>query len=81
MSQSPAESPPRVLVVDDNPAIHDDFRKILGAKSESQSRLDNIEAELFGQAGAAGDRAGFRLDSALQGQEALAMVAEGTAGK
>ena len=74
MSQSPAESPPRVLVVDDNPAIHDDFRKILGAKSESQSRLDNIEAELFGQAGRGRDRAGFRLDSALQGQEALALV-------
>jgi PAS domain S-box-containing protein len=74
MSQSPAESPPRVLVVDDNPAIHEDFRKILGAKSESQSRLDNIEVELFGQGGGAGDRAGFRLDSALQGQEALALV-------
>jgi PAS domain S-box-containing protein len=74
MSQSPAESPPRVLVVDDNPAIHEDFRKILGAKSESQARLDNIEAELFGQADAAGDRAGFRIDSALQGQEALALV-------
>jgi PAS domain S-box-containing protein len=60
--------------VDDNPAIHEDFRKILGAKSESQSRLDNIEVELFGQGGGGGDRAGFRLDSALQGQEALALV-------
>ena len=35
MTQSQSEFSPRILVVDDNPAIHEDFRKILGAKSET----------------------------------------------
>lgn len=70
----PTETAPRILIVDDNPAIHDDFRKILGAKSDSQSRLDDIEAELFGQGTAAHERTGFRIDSAHQGQEALVLV-------
>lgn len=69
-----SEFSPRVLVVDDNAAIHDDFRKILGTKSESQSRLDHIEAELFGRPESTVERVGFRLDSAHQGQEALEMV-------
>ncbi|HEY9509988.1 MAG TPA: response regulator, partial [Verrucomicrobiae bacterium] len=74
MSQPRSESEPRILIVDDNPAIHDDFRKILGVRSEAHSRLDNIEAELFGEAAPQIERAGFRIESAHQGQEALAMV-------
>jgi len=68
------EAPPRILVVDDNPAIHDDFRKILGAKTEAQSRLEDVEVALFGAGSGASDRSGFRIDSALQGQEALQLV-------
>jgi PAS domain S-box len=74
MSQSRAEAEPRILVVDDNPAIHEDFRKILGARSEAHTRLDSIEAELFGESASPVERAGFRIESAHQGQEALAMV-------
>ncbi len=74
MSQPRPESEPRILIVDDNPAIHEDFRKILGARSDSHSRLDNIEAELFGESSEPVDRTGFRIDSAHQGQEALAMI-------
>src|ERR1051325_6270281 len=74
MSELPSEARPRILIVDDNPAIHEDFRKILGAKSQTHPRLDNIEAELFGQAGSAAERSGFRIDSAHQGQEALALI-------
>lgn len=74
MSQPRSEAEPRILIVDDNPAIHEDFRKILGARSESHSRLDSIEAELFGESTEALERIGFRIDSAHQGQEALAMV-------
>jgi two-component system cell cycle sensor histidine kinase/response regulator CckA len=74
MSQPRSETEPRILVVDDNPAIHDDFRKILGARTEAQHRLDNIEAELFGETVDPVERTGFRIESAHQGQEALGMI-------
>src|SRR5262245_19737329 len=74
MTPLQSEFSPRILVVDDNPAIHEDFRKILGAKSETQSRLDNIESQLFGAVAASAEQAGFRIDSAHQGQEALSLV-------
>jgi hypothetical protein len=37
----------RVLVIDDNQAIHQDFRKILQAKSENEG-FDQARAALFG---------------------------------
>ncbi len=74
MSHPAKESPPRILIVDDNPAIHDDFRKILGAKTPVQSRLANVEAALFGQNTATVERGSFRIESAFQGQEALALI-------
>ncbi|HET7624791.1 MAG TPA: response regulator [Verrucomicrobiae bacterium] len=74
MNPSRSEAEPRILVVDDNPAIHEDFRKILGPRSESQSRLDDIEAEIFGDAVQKSEARGFRIDSAHQGQEALVMI-------
>jgi signal transduction histidine kinase len=64
----------RVLVVDDNPAIHEDFRRIL-LHDGSSSELDAEAAALFGtQAEALPSVAGFELDSAYQGEEALALV-------
>ncbi len=74
MSLPAPEFRPRILIVDDNPAIHEDFRKILGAKSDAQSRLDSIESELFGEASTSLERTGFRIDSAHQGQEALELI-------
>ena len=67
-------APLRVLIVDDNAAIHSDFRKILGAEAVSQGHLDEVEQALFGNSATTMARAAFRLDSALQGQEALALV-------
>ena len=40
----------RILVIDDTPAIHDDFRKVLGA--ESAPALQEDEALLFGEGSA-----------------------------
>jgi PAS domain S-box-containing protein len=74
MNLTTSESSPRILIVDDNPAIHEDFRKILGVKSETQSRLEDVEAALFGAAGSTPDRGGFRIESAYQGKEALEQV-------
>ncbi|HEV2320218.1 MAG TPA: PAS domain-containing protein, partial [Verrucomicrobiae bacterium] len=68
---------PRILVVDDNPAIHDDFRKtLLGIRSGAPSLAD-IEAELFSKPGPAPKAGPFRVDFALQGAEALALVQKG----
>jgi PAS domain S-box-containing protein len=64
---------PRILVIDDNAAIHDDFRKILGGRTASGTPLDSVEAELFGEPAKA-ERVAFRIDSASQGQEGLVLV-------
>ena len=71
----PITDGPRLLVIDDNPAIHDDIRKILAPRRDT-SRLDAMEAELFGKSVAAPSSAAtdFQIDSAYQGQEALTLV-------
>ncbi|MBN2473675.1 MAG: PAS domain S-box protein [Pirellulales bacterium] len=63
----------RILVIDDSPAIHDDFRKILGAL-EGDAAVDQLAARLFDDDIGTDDAAVFEIDSAYQGQEALAMV-------
>jgi len=63
----------RILVVDDNQAIHQDFRKILCAAPASTA-LDAMEAALFGGPSAAPQDAGFEVDSAYQGEEGIARV-------
>ena len=73
----------RILVIDDNPAIHQDFRKILSPiDSELEGELDADEASLFGEAPSTGRGLNFQIDSAFQGQEGLekvrAAVAAGT---
>ena len=69
-----ASHPPanrRVLLIDDNPAIHADFRKILGDGPESAASMDEAEAALFGEVQNKKTSHGFEIDSAMQGQEGL----------
>ncbi|MBT8227375.1 MAG: EAL domain-containing protein [Dactylosporangium sp.] len=70
----------RVLLVDDTPAIHQDFRRLLNGADDGtpEADLDNLEATLFGTA-AAPRSPGFEVDSAFGGQEALTMVREALA--
>jgi signal transduction histidine kinase len=67
----------RILVTDDNPAIHEDFRKIFAVDGGSPS-LRAAEAALFGESLQDTERTrlrqGFQLEFASQGQEALAKV-------
>ncbi|WP_224361164.1 hybrid sensor histidine kinase/response regulator [Hyalangium versicolor] len=63
----------RILVVDDNRTIHQDFRKILSPPVANDS-LDAMEADLFGHAEATTQLPGFEVDSAFQGEEALQMA-------
>ncbi len=65
----------RILVIDDNPSIHADFRKVLGPLAGPLGAdLDADEAALFGDAPAPGRQWSFEIDSAMQGQEGLKMV-------
>jgi two-component system NtrC family sensor kinase len=70
---------PRILVVDDNQAIHDDVRKILDLSGEYGGQLAAMEAQLFDETPYAASFAHFQIDSAFQGQEALARVKEAVA--
>lgn len=68
-----AAPPPnrRILLVDDNQAIYDDFRRVLMPRDSAKS-LDEAAATLFGAAvnDPAGEAAVFELDYAQRGQEA-----------
>ena len=64
----------RILVVDDNASIHDDFRKILAPPSARSQTLSAAEAALFGDAPKTTTHKLFEIDSAYQGEEALEMV-------
>jgi nitrogen fixation negative regulator NifL len=63
---------PRVLIIDDTRAIHDDFRKIL--VKEQNPALDQAGDALFGRPELQRHRADFTLDSAFQGTEGLDLV-------
>jgi len=64
----------RILIVDDNAAIHDDVRKILGIPAREDSALDAEAADLFDGEKDALTAVEFEIDSAFQGQEGLAMA-------
>lgn len=68
-------APHRVLIVDDTPNIHDDFRKILAPAQRDSVAMQDLEAAMFGDADA-GEAAStrFELSHAYQGQEALELV-------
>jgi len=67
----------RILIIDDNEAIHHDFRKILCPRTEL-SGLIAAEAAIFGDQPAADVPAveSFEIDSAYQGQDGLRMVSQ-----
>ncbi len=79
LSTSPrTERNRRILVVDDNLAIHEDVKKILcPAVNESANSLASLEAELLGDDIAKSplpDSIRFEVDSAHQGREGLELV-------
>jgi PAS domain S-box-containing protein len=66
----------RILVIDDNPSIHEDYRKILLPSHEAKA-LTDLEADLFGDsAKPAVDRPDFELTSAMQGQDGHRLALE-----
>ena len=77
-----ASSTYRVLIVDDNEGIHDDFRTLLQPR-RSTDELDALAAEVFGEVEAAPEPAPelptYRCDSVFQGAAALENVKDAVA--
>src|SRR4051812_19318577 len=64
----------RILVVDDNPSIHEDFRKILCPSRPDRTEMQSLKAALFERATPPESSTDFEFASAFQGQEALELV-------
>ncbi|MDB6005036.1 MAG: response regulator receiver sensor hybrid histidine kinase, partial [Prosthecobacter sp.] len=75
MIASSPQAHQRILIIDDNRAIHEDFRKILGQPSAADLALQAAEAQLFGTSQAVW----FEIDTASQGAEGLKMVEQAIA--
>src|SRR5580692_4928658 len=79
MNTSTLQPNHRVLIVDDNPAIHEDFRKIFCPTGADKSEVQNLKAALFDNTPKAVKETEFELVSAFQGQEALELVQQALA--
>ena len=79
---SMASSTYRVLIVDDNEGIHQDFRTLLQPR-RGPDELDELAAEIFGERAAPEEPAvelpSYRCDSAFQGDSALENVKDAVA--
>jgi diguanylate cyclase (GGDEF)-like protein len=58
----------RVLTIDDNPVIHEDFKKILSPEADANTALAAEEALLLGESVPQKEDSQFELSSALQGE-------------
>ena len=65
----------RVLIIDDQEAIHDDYRKIICPVRPQNDALAEVESQLFGDitVDLNGDDI-YEVDSAFQGQDAVTLV-------
>jgi diguanylate cyclase (GGDEF)-like protein len=62
----------RLLMIDDNPAIHEDYRKILTGRDEA--KISAAEAALFGDPQSTVPRPSFDVDSAMQGRDGVELA-------
>ena len=64
----------RVLTIDDNPAIHEDFKKILSRDTNADTALAAEEALLLGDVLPQTADSCFELHSALQGEAGVELA-------
>ncbi|MBI3868455.1 MAG: response regulator [Verrucomicrobia bacterium] len=64
----------RILIIDDNEAIHEDFRTILCADATSGAALRATSSAFFGGAQPPVAPNTFEIDSAFQGEDGLARI-------
>src|ERR1700728_2434552 len=74
MNNMPDDKNRRVLIIDDNHSIHDDFRKILSPATATETALEAAEAEVYERPADAVQHTQFEVDSAYQGQEGAMLV-------
>jgi diguanylate cyclase (GGDEF)-like protein len=61
----------RILIIDDNAAIHEDFRKILSGGLETHTALSQAERLLFGDTSVAAALPTYQIDCASQGESGV----------
>lgn len=64
----------RILVIDDTPTIHEDFRNILTPTTAFTPKIDDLATAIFGEDSPTPPPVRLELDSAAQGQTGLALV-------
>ena len=80
MSDASLEKNRRILVIDDNRKIHEDFRKILVAPRTASTALADMEAVLFEENKLSRQATEYEIDSAYQGEEGFALVEQSRQG-
>ncbi len=80
MKGRPMHQRKRILVIDDNRAIHDDFRKVFAmAEPVDDAELAAAEALLFDAPAPTTDSEWFEIDTAAQGVDGVAKVRQALA--
>jgi len=80
MKTTTKPDPSRILIIDDNRGIHEDFAKILEGPSQPAGNLDEMRAALFGPVEQPQPtNVSFHLSHALQGEEGLALLKQAKA--
>jgi CheY-like chemotaxis protein len=74
MNNAQEERNRRLLIIDDNRTIHDDFRKIFAPGEKAVSSAEESEALLFGNSVKTATHPHFEADSAYQGHEGFTLV-------
>jgi len=64
----------KLMIIDDNVSIHQDFIKIL--KTESSNKLEQLSSELFNEDRASNPSTQFEIDVASQGKEGVEKIKE-----
>lgn len=64
----------RILIIDDNRAIHEDFGKILGSGDAENAQLTAFEDALFGESAPVPAAERFEICSAYQGRDGFELV-------
>src|SRR4051812_26986536 len=82
-AMSKLNSQRRILIIDDNPAIHEDFRKVLSRANTSSAAMNALEDSLFVEieqpVAHSAPQVDYEIHFALQGEQGLAMVKQAIA--
>ena len=74
MVSNPAFINRRVLVIDDDSAVHDDMLRILGPERGAEAALLDAERAAPDSGDAPGARRSFEVDTALRGAQGVQLV-------